>query len=96
MRPANQPPPYYRIRVKGHLSRAWSEWFEGLTVTNQENGEALLAGPLVDQSALYGVLNRLQALNVPLLSVVRIDDGAEQPIEPLPGDDGEADAETRS
>jgi hypothetical protein len=59
----------YRIRVRCHLSERWSEWFEGLTVTNLQNGEALLSGPLPDQAALLGILERLNALNVPLVSV---------------------------
>lgn len=59
----------YEIRVKCHLPARWSELFEGLTVTNLENGEALLCGPLADQSALLGVLERLSDLNVPLISV---------------------------
>jgi hypothetical protein len=59
----------YRIRIQGHLSLDWSAWFDGLTITNGPDGEAILTGPLPDQAALYGVLNRLQALNLPLLSV---------------------------
>lgn len=59
----------YRIQIQGHLSTDWSAWFDGLAIANQPNGEAILTGPLPDQAALYGVLNRLQALNLPLLSV---------------------------
>jgi hypothetical protein len=59
----------YQIRIQGHLSANWSGWFDGLTITNGPNGEAVLSGQLPDQAALYGVLNRLQALNLPLLSV---------------------------
>jgi hypothetical protein len=57
------------IRVQGHLSANWSAWFDGLKVTNRDNGEAVLAGSLPDQAALLGVLNRLHGLNVRLLSV---------------------------
>jgi hypothetical protein len=64
--------PHYRIRVKGHLQDDWSAWFEGLKVTNEDNGEAVLGGPLPDQAALHAVLKRLHALNVPLLSVNRV------------------------
>lgn len=60
---------FCQIRVKGHLSSAWADWFDGLIVTNEENGEALLTGSLLDQAALFGVLNRLQALNLLLVSV---------------------------
>jgi hypothetical protein len=59
----------YQIRIQGHLSTEWSAWFDGLTITNDPNGEAVLTGPLPDQAALYGVLNRLQMLNLALLSV---------------------------
>jgi hypothetical protein len=62
----------YEIRVGCHLDDRWCEWFEGFTVTNLENGEALLAGPVVDQAALYGVLMRMQSLSVPLISVNRV------------------------
>lgn len=65
--------PHYQIRVKGHLRDDWSEWFEGLTVTNEDNGEAVLAGPLPDQAALHAVLRRLHTLNVPLISVEQVE-----------------------
>lgn len=61
---------FCQIRVKGHLSSAWADWFDGLIVTNEENGEALLTGSFLDQAALFGVLNRLQVLNLTLVSVV--------------------------
>ncbi len=54
----------YQIRVQGHLSADWSAWFDGLTITNEPKGEAVLTGPLPDQAALYGVLNRLQTLRM--------------------------------
>jgi hypothetical protein len=62
---------YYVIRVGGHLDQTWADWFEGLGVNNQEQGEAVLAGHLPDQVALYSVLARLGVLNVPLISVAR-------------------------
>lgn len=61
----------YTIRVKGHLSPAWSEWFDGMTVANEDGGEAAISGLIADQSALHGVLARIHALNLPLLSVSR-------------------------
>lgn len=61
----------YEIRVEGHLAESWSEWFEGLAIHNNPNGEMVLNGPLMDQAALFGVLNKLQALNLPLISVNR-------------------------
>jgi hypothetical protein len=62
----------YHIRVTGHGGPLWSEWFAGLAVTNLENGEAILSGPLLDQAALHGVLARLRDLGLPLLAVERV------------------------
>jgi len=61
----------YTIRVKGHLSPTWSEWFDGLTVENEEGGEAVISGPIADQSALHGILARIHALNLALIGVSR-------------------------
>jgi hypothetical protein len=62
---------YYYIRVKGHLDETWSEWFDGWTVTNVAHGQTVIAGEDVDQAALYGVLNKLRDVGLPLLSVRR-------------------------
>ena len=59
----------YQIRIKGHLGREWTDWFEGLTITALNNGETLLIGPVIDQAALYGVLRKVRDLGTPLLSV---------------------------
>ncbi len=66
----------YQIRIKGHLGRQWTDWFEGLTITLEDNGETLLTGPLVDQAALHGVLKRVRDLGMPLVSVNRVKPGA--------------------
>jgi len=58
------------IRIKGHLGRHWSDWFGGLTITLEDNGETLLTGPVVDQAALHGVLRKVRDVGIPLLSVV--------------------------
>ena len=63
-------PIVYQFRIKGHLGREWTDWFEGLTITALDNGETLLTGPVVDQAALYGVLRQVRDLGIPLLSVV--------------------------
>lgn len=60
---------YYEIRIQGHLSPQWSEWFDGLTVVNGDDGEAVLTGWLADKAALYGILNQMQALNLTLIAV---------------------------
>jgi hypothetical protein len=61
----------YEIRVEGNLTDRWSDWFEGLAIHNDSNGEMTLSGPLADQAALLGVLNKIQALNLTLISVYR-------------------------
>jgi hypothetical protein len=62
-------PMFCQIRLKGHLGRQWSAWFEGLAVTLQDNGETLLEGPVVDQAALHGLLRKVRDLGLPLLAV---------------------------
>ncbi len=63
----------YQIRVRGHLSKKRAEWFDGLSIENQPNGEALLTGPIPDQAALHGLLTRIRDLGLPLLSVLQIE-----------------------
>ena len=65
----------YEIRIKGHLSNRWADWFEGLTITLDENGETRLTGPVADQAALHGLLKKVRDLGMPLLSVNRIEPG---------------------
>jgi hypothetical protein len=60
---------YYEIRLKGHLEARWVKWFDGLTITLDENGNTLLSGPVVDQAALHGLLKKVRDLGLPLLSV---------------------------
>jgi hypothetical protein len=62
-------PTLYRIRVKGHLDETLGSWFEGFTISNQEDGDALLTGPIQDQAALHGILNRISSLGLTLISV---------------------------
>lgn len=59
----------FEIRVKGHLDSKWLDWLEGLEVKLLDDGEMMLSGTLVDQAALMGVLNKLNRLNLTLLSV---------------------------
>lgn len=63
----------YRLTVKGHLGSEWSEWFDGLNITMADSGESVLTGPVVDQTALHGVLIKLRDLGLPLLSLTRIE-----------------------
>src|SRR6266516_7199085 len=63
----------YQIVVKGHLDSEWSDWFDGLTITLVDNGETILFGPIVDQTALHGVLIKIRDLGLPLLGLSRIE-----------------------
>lgn len=63
---------FFEIHVKGQLDSHWSEWLEGLEVKLLENGEMVLYGPIVDQAALLGVLNKMSHLNLTLLSVNKV------------------------
>ena len=63
---------FFEIRVRGHLTSQWSDWLEGMEVKLLDNGEMILSGTLVDQAALMGVLNKLNRLNLTLLSVGQV------------------------
>lgn len=62
-------PMVYQIRIKGHLGRQRIDWFTGLTITLEEDGNTLLIGSVIDQAALHGVLKKIRDLGMPLLSV---------------------------
>jgi len=62
-------PTVCQIRIKGHLGAQWTEWFDGLAVIPEEDGNTLLTGPVVDQAALHGILKKVRDLGMPLLSV---------------------------
>jgi hypothetical protein len=62
----------YQIRIKGHLGREWTDWFEDLTITLEEDGNTLLTGPVIDQAALHGLLKKVRDLGMPLVSVVQV------------------------
>jgi hypothetical protein len=71
---------FYKVRVKGHLDARWSEWFDGLEITNLQNGETMLYGEIVDQAALHGVLAKVRDLGLPLIAVTGDDpDQQEEP-----------------
>jgi hypothetical protein len=67
---------YYEIRLKGQLDSQWTNWFDGLSITLEDNGDTLLVGPVIDQAALYGLLKKVRDLGMPLVSV--------KPVEPDP------------
>ncbi len=67
--PDSSQPIVYKIRIKGQLDSQWTDWFEGLTITLDDNGDTLLTGPVVDQAALHGLLKKVRDLGMPLISV---------------------------
>lgn len=66
-------PGRYEIRIRGHLDSRWADWFEGLTLTLEDNGNTLLSGEIVDQAALHGLLRKVRDLGLPLVSVIPIE-----------------------
>jgi hypothetical protein len=71
---SNQPM-VYQIRLKGHLGLQWTEWFVGMAITLEDNGDTLLSGPVVDQAALHGLLRKIRDLGIPLVSVNQVEPG---------------------
>jgi len=65
-------PMIYQIRIRGHLDSQWTDWFDGLSLTLEENGDTLLSGSVTDQAALYGLLRKIRDLGMPLVSVVQV------------------------
>ena len=72
--PKNNPdqPTVYEIMIKGHLDHQWTDWFEGLTITLDPDGNTILTGPVVDQAALHGLLKKVRDLGMPLVSLNRM------------------------
>ena len=68
----------YQIRLESHLGPDWTDWFQGLVITLEENGDTLLTGPIVDQAALYGLLKKVRDLGMPLVSIHRVKNCTEQ------------------
>ncbi len=66
-------PGWYEIRLKGHLDARWAAWFDGLDLTREADGTTCIRGPVVDQAALHGLLQRVRDLGLPLLAVRRVD-----------------------
>jgi len=66
-------PSIYQIRIEGHLGPAWTDWFAGLSITLEDDGDTLLTGAVVDQAALHGLLKKVRDLGVPLVSVDRLE-----------------------
>lgn len=66
-------PTTYEIKIKGHLSQQWEDWFGGVTAAPDEEGNTVLTCPVIDQAQLYGLLRKVRDLGVPLISVTRLD-----------------------
>ncbi len=62
----------HEIRLEGHLDQHWADWLDGLAITHESDGTTTLSGPLADQAALHGVLNRIRDLALPIVSVQRV------------------------
>ena len=62
----------YEIRLSGHLHERWAAWFDGLTVTHGDDGTTVISGPLADQAALHGLIQRVRDLSMPLISVAEL------------------------
>ena len=73
-------PKIFQIKIQGHLGQQWAGWFDGFTIVLEEDGNTLISGPVIDQSALHGILKKIRDLGLPLLSVNSIDS------DPLKGD----------
>lgn len=69
----------YRLRLKGHLGREWTDWFGGLTITQTEDGDTLVTGAVADQAALHGLLKKVRDLGIPLVSVNRVQSNETHP-----------------
>jgi hypothetical protein len=68
-------PERYEIRLKGHLDSRWAAWFDGLTLTHGSDGTTLIHGPVADQAALHGLLQKTRDLGLPLISVTFVEPG---------------------
>ena len=63
----------YELRLKGHLDYRWADWFDGLTITLEDNGDTRITGPVADQAALHGLLRKVRDLGLPLLAVIKLE-----------------------
>ena len=79
-------PRVYQIRVEGHLGHRWKDWFGGMTIMLEEEGDTLLTGPVVDQAALHGLLKKVRDLGMPLISVMRVEPGQVDAAQPAATD----------
>jgi hypothetical protein len=76
-------PGRYEIRVRGHLAARWAAWFDGMTLSPQDDGTTVVRGPIADQAALHGLLRKLHDLGLPLVSVTPAESDVRAPDQPL-------------
>jgi hypothetical protein len=81
-------PRRYEIRLEGHLAARWAAWFDGLSLTHAGDGTTVLRGPVADQAALHGLLQKVRDLGLPLVAVTQVDP------DPADGPDGHGSANT--
>jgi hypothetical protein len=75
----HQHPGRYEIRLRGHLDARWAAWFDGLTLTHGADGTTIIDGPVADQAALHGLLQKTRDLGLPLISVTQVEPGHPRP-----------------
>ena len=63
----------YQIRLDGHLGCEWTDWFEGMSITQEDNGDTILTGTVADQAALYGLFRKMRDLGMSLVSINRVE-----------------------
>jgi hypothetical protein len=74
-------PGRYEIRLKGHLDQRWAAWFDGLSLTHQSDGTTVIHGPIADQAALHGLLQKVRDVGLPLVSVICVE--PDRPADPI-------------
>jgi hypothetical protein len=88
-------PGWYEIRLKGHLDARWAAWFDGMTLTREGDGTTRLRGPIADQAALHGLLQRVRDLGLPLLAVAQVEAAGENRTDNDSGSDPDGDRDSR-
>ena len=78
-------PGRYEIRLRGHLDSRWAAWFDGLSLTNSSDGTTVIGGPVADQAALHGLLQKVRDLGLPLISVTQVPPGQPERLPSSPG-----------
>lgn len=67
--PVPDQPSVFQIRIKGHLGHEWTDWFDGMAITLEDDGNTLLTGSVADQATLHGLIKKVRDLGMPLVSI---------------------------